>query len=345
MKHLEQCANALFDERIAAHLAVCVGQADRTVCELYRSQTESIDAHTKFDMASITKLVATTMIALVALDTGKLKLSDKVSRFFPCPDAHKNTTIKHLLTHTIGLGHKNLCDDRFDYTHIESLILRMPLDASVGSQVLYSCPAFILLGRILETVYGKRLDVLLDTLIAQPLGMNDTSFLPQRGAFVNSNISDAERGLVNDYNCRFLGGVAGNAGVFSTMNDMKRFAKMLLQHGSPLVSKEQFNAACRNYTAGMRESRGLGFLLVDDNYTQTGHLFQRGSIGHCGHTGQSLFVDLETGLYVIILSDMTVTVIRNHGAEDYYSKVMQARELLHNAIYDDLAFGNCGSCP
>ena len=85
----------------------------------------------------------------------------------------------------------------------------------------------------------------------------------------------------------------------------------------------------------MSESRGLGFLYVDDNYKQTGNLFSQGSFGHCGHTGQSVFIDPKSGLYVIVLSDMTLSTIKKFGV-DTYSEVICARENIHNSILKDL---------
>lgn len=119
------------------------------------------------------------------------------------------------------------------------------------------------------------------------------------------------------------------------MHDMTKYAKMLLQRGKPLFSQATFDKAVQNYTSGMNEARGLGFLYIDDNYAQTAGLFESGAIGHCGHTGQSIFVDYRSGLYVIVLSDATISTIRRYGKEDY-SKVMQMRHDLHHAIMEDL---------
>lgn len=301
--------------------------------EVYRSNGQEINQYTRFDMASVTKMLATTTVALIALDRGELKLTDKVLNFFDCPECHKETTIKNLLTHTIGIGWKRLYEN-VESANIANHILNIPLDIPVNSDVLYSCPGFILLGKILEKIYGKSLDVLFAEEVAIPLDMSYTSFLPTGGNIVNSNLAENARGKVNDLNCRFLDGVAGNAGIFSNMCDMKKYAAMLLKCGKPLFSADIFEKATRNYTNGMSESRGLGYLYVDEKYTQTGKLFKSGAIGHCGHTGQSIFVDYRTGLYVIILSDMTLCmeIIKGQG----YGGVMSARERIHNAIADDL---------
>lgn len=306
------------------NIAVKVGIGDIVIDECYLSSDESINEYTLFDMASVTKILATTSLMLIALDRGLISLDDKASSFFNCED--RGITIQHLLTHTIGVGHRNLCLPDYNYDNIAERILSMPFEIPVGTDVIYSCPAFIVLGKIAEKVLGDRLDRLFNNLVAKPLEMNRTSFLPlRRDNTVNSNPEESGRGKVNDYNCSFLGGVAGNAGVFSCMADMTRFAHMLLNKGGNIYSDKIFNLAKKNYTANMSASRGLGFLYVDKRYKQTGDLFPEGAIGHCGHTGQSVFVDTDSGLYVIVLSDAT------RYTSDY-GTVMKMREEIHNEL-------------
>ncbi len=285
MNSLENCINNILKNDLANNISVCVGKEENIIYEGYFSKSQAINELTKFDMASVTKIIATTTIALIAIDKELLNLNDKLSLFFNCPPDKSDITVQNLLTHTIGIGHKNLCNENFSYQNIEDLILNIPLDIPVGSNVLYSCPAYILLGRILEKVFGKGLDILFEELVAKPLKMNYTSYLQSGGKFVNSNLKTEEAGIVNDYNCKFYGGVAGNAGIFSNMHDMKKYADFLLNMGYPLISKETFKLALKNYTVNMDKSRGLGFMLVNDRYIQTGKLFKNGSIGHCGHTG------------------------------------------------------------
>ena len=337
MKRLNACVERILCERTAANLIVKVGCYDETLMQIMQSaEDRTLTEKTLFDMASITKIVATTMTALIAMDRGLLSKDDPVSRFFAVPKDKQSMTIGHLMTHTIGIGHKSMLPCSDGYEAIQDYVLSIPSDIPIGSNVRYSCPAFILLGRIVEQVLDDRLDALLRKYVTEPLGMHATTFLPDRSLdIVNSNLTDAEKGLVNDYNSRYLGGVAGNAGVFSNAEDMTRFARMLLAHGAPIVSRKTFDMAAQNFTPGMSESRGLGFLCVDDRYFQAGGLFPNGSIGHCGHTGQSLFVDLESGFYALILSDATATTHKKHGKSDY-DEVMRMRQQIHAAIKADL---------
>lgn len=336
MIHLESCIDKLITEKTVENIAVKVGKKDDVLYEIYRSKQSVVDKNTLFDMASVTKILATTSLCLIAFDKGLLSLDDKVSAFFKCDKEKENLTISHLLTHTIGIGHKPLNKVGNTYENIAEYILQIPCDIPVGCNVLYSCPGFILLGKILEKIFGKPLDVLFDELVCKPLGMNSTCFCPKdKSNIVNSNLESEKLGIVNDYNCQHLGGVAGNAGVFSNIEDMTVFARCLLQKGYPLISKKTFEKAIKNYTPSMSESRGLGYLYVDERYSQTGKFFPVGSIGHCGHTGQSVFVDPQSGLYVIILSDATVSTVKKYGKEKY-DEVMQMRADIHNAICADL---------
>ncbi|MBQ8894452.1 MAG: beta-lactamase family protein [Clostridia bacterium] len=320
MSYLEHTAEALFQEGRLQSLAVRVGCGDRVMIDYYKG---AADAATLFDMASVTKILSVTQLALIALERRLITLDQPLS---------ETLTVRHLLTHTMGVGHRNLCQPGVTYENVGDYILSLPPEIPVGSDVLYSCPAFILLGKLLEKVFGRRLDALFTEYVAAPLAMTRTGFLPaERQNIVNANSSEEEKGLVNDYNCRFLGGVAGNAGIFSCVEDLEKFCKMLLRRGEPLYSEATFLQAAQNHTPGMSEARGLGYLYVDARYPQTGTLFPVGSIGQCGHTGQMLFTDYRTGLYGIILTDAT------RYAPKQYHLVKEMRQELCNAISIDIA--------
>ena len=332
MKNLNEIIDRYIGDNIVGNIAVRVGIGDRIILDTFRGQA---DKYTLFDMASVTKIIATTSLALIAIDRGLLSPEDPVDKFYR---TEKSLTIRHLLTHTCGIGHKSLLNSGNNYENIAEKILEIPSDIPIGTEVRYSCPGFILLGKILEKIFGKRLDESFCELVAKPLGMKNTSFLPNdRQNAVNSNLDDAKRGMVNDYNCAFLGGVAGNAGMFSNIEDVTRYVHLLQNKGAPLVSEKTFLWAVKNYTEDMSESRGLGFLYVDKKYSQTGGLFEDGAIGHCGHTGQSVFVDYRTGLYVIILSDATVSTVKKYG-EEHYGEVMAMRAKIHDAIKKDISY-------
>lgn len=337
MKNLERCVERFLESKSVENIIVKVGRGEDVLCEMATSaHARQLTDKTLFDMASVTKIVVTTTLALMAIDKGSLSPLDRVDKFFSTPSDKQNLTIHNLLTHTMGIGHKSMLPSNLAYDEIQNYILSIPSDIPIGTDVLYSCPGFILLGRILEKIFDCRLDEAFEKYVALPLGMNLTSFLPDRERdSVNSNLSNDHLGVVNDYNCRYLGGVSGNAGLFSCVSDMTRYVKTLLEHGAPLFSEDVFELAVKNHTEGMSASRGLGYLYVDEGYSQTGGLFANGSIGHCGHTGQSVFVELKSGLYVIVLSDATISTVKKYGKENY-NEVMQMRRDVHMAIKNDL---------
>lgn len=338
MKNLQACINEWFADQKVTNLAVRIGRRDEILHDHFQSTERELTEKTLFDMASVTKVVATTTLALIALDRGLIKLDTPVSQFWPVPEDKKTLTVFHLLTHTLGYGHQKLFEPDVEYSMIQELILSYPCLSAPGTETRYSCPGFILLGRIVETVLGIPLDAAFEQYVARPLGMISSTFHPDPAQTVNSNRTPESRGLVNDYNSRFLGGVCGNAGLFSNMADITRYVKMMLAEGSPLISRDTFRLATQNHTKGMSESRGLGYVYVDDRYVQTGKLFAEGSVGHCGHTGQSVFVNLQSGLYVIVLSDATIQTVHRYGIDPkHYQHVIKMRKEIHSAIHKDLA--------
>ncbi len=338
MENLNNVINRLFENKTLENICIRIGKGDKIIYDLYKSAKKDIDENTLFDMASVTKIVVTATLAHIAIDKGLISLEQNVSDFFTCSDDYKDLKIRHLLTHTMGIGHKPLNIEGNTYENIDNYILNIPTDAPVGTIGLYSSPAFILLGKILEKVFGGNLDSIFKEYVAGPLNMTFSEFSPaERDNIVNSNTENEKLGLVNDYNSQFLSEIAGHAGLFSNITDITKFVSMLLNKGAPLMRAETFNNAIKQHSGNPRESWCLGFAYVDEKYVQTGKLFKTGSIGHCGHTGQSVFVDLESGLYVIILSDATVSTIRKYGHE-VYTEVMQMRTDIHNAIKKDLSY-------
>lgn len=340
MQNLEKCLNQILNDGVAQNIIVKVGQNDKVICDIRKSlNNRKLTDTTLFDMASITKIVAVTSLALIAIDKGLISPEDSIAKYLDVPEDKKAITLKHVLTHSVcfHLAEGSLYSSGYGYDRIQDFMVTLPLAFPLGTKVIYNCFGFIFLARILEKVYGKKLEVLLDEYVVQPLNLENTCYLPDnKKDIVNANINDEDIGLVNDGNSRSLGGVCGNAGMFSCIKDMTKYVKMLLDKGYPLFSEKTFEQATKNYTRHLEnESRGLGFLYVDDRYPQTGDLFPDGSFGHCGHTGQSFFIDPKTGLYVIILSDATVTTTKKYGY-DKYEVVTQMRVDIHNAIKKDL---------
>ena len=275
---------------------------------------------TLFDLASLSKLTATTMIALKFIEDGKLSLFDRLGKFFDDPGNYAQCEVRHLLTHTSGLpaGIPLFC-----MQHKNADAIRTVLDSErarqAGEQVCYSCMGYLVLQRILEKVGNAPLDGLARKYVFEPLGMQTACYNPasEKADGTPNPIAATERyshtgawatGHVHDENAYFLGGVAGNAGVFATLDDMIAFAGMcsskgIAKNGSVYLSEDMFALAVKNYTPEGTESRGLGFQLKGRQDFPCGTLLSEGSYGHTGFTGTCFYTDAETGLWGILLTN------------------------------------------
>jgi uncharacterized protein YbbC (DUF1343 family)/CubicO group peptidase (beta-lactamase class C family) len=279
---------------------------------------EAMSRDTIFDMASLTKPVATATSVLVLLERGKLRLDDRLGRLLPEFDNHGKgaITVDQLLRHRSGL----LADNpESDYLHgteeAWKRVASLPLEASPGERFLYSDVNYLILGRIVETVSGQSLDEFARRSVFEPLKMADTGFNPLRDhPGVVGRVAPTERrgdqmirGVVHDPRAFHLGGVAGHAGLFGTADDLAVFAQMLLDGGggadgtrvlSPLTVRAMTDPG--ETPAGQR--RGLGWDVATPFSAPRGSLFGPTSFGHTGFTGTSLWIDPETQTFVIVLT-------------------------------------------
>ena len=277
---------------------------------------EKMSFDTMFDMASCSKILSPTMIALKLIEDGELTLYDSISRFVDVPDDKQEIELRHLLTHTSGIKAHFLLEKLTDDPKTAAqTILAQPLSSKVGTKVEYTCMGYILLGRILEKVCGKPLDELADEYVFSPLGMKDTCYNPKTKGYkkfaVTEYSEDLKRykcGEVHDENAYFLGGVSANAGVFSTIDDAVKFALMLSRRGmngeKVYLSSATFDMASRDYTEWDEEHRGIGFSLKGSNsISAMGDLYAVGSYGHNGFTGTSIYVDKATSFFMVLLTN------------------------------------------
>ena len=289
--------------------------------------------NTMFDIASISKLV-TTFIVLKLVEDGKLSLKDKITKFFNVPKDKEDITIEHLMTHTGGLAaHIMISDFTDDPKKVAEVILNSDLSYKLGEQVEYSCLGFILLGKIAEMAGGQDFDILANQIVFNPLSMNQSVYNPSPEFEYAVTEYDNEKGkwlegVVHDENARFMGGVSGNAGVFSNLNDMQKFAQMLTRNGEPIISKKLFDQAITNHTKFSDEGRGLGFLVKHKTVISCGNIFGEGSFGHTGFTGTSIWVDINTGLYVVFLTNRVHPVRAN-------TKLIEFRKVIHDTVISE----------
>jgi uncharacterized protein YbbC (DUF1343 family)/CubicO group peptidase (beta-lactamase class C family) len=326
----------LVEEAIATRklpgAVVLVGRGDRV---FYREAIgdralvparEAMTTDTIFDVASLTKVVATTTSIVMLIERGRLGLDDPVAAHIPEFGRYgkQRITIRQLMTHTSGLRPDLDLAREFEGSDaaIRTACDEVPV-AAPGQRFIYSDINFFLLGEVVRRVSGEPLDRFAATNIFQPLGMRDTMFLPPES--LRPRIAPTEsctrlgwpcrpdtgtmlRGVVHDPTARRMGGVAGHAGLFSTADDLSRFCRMLLGGGwlggvrvlSPLGVALMTHAAT---ASGFAQVRALGWDIDSRYASNRGDLFPIGSFGHTGWTGTSLWMDPVTGLYVIFLSN------------------------------------------
>ena len=291
-----------------------------------------VNRETRYDMASMTKIMGPTMLALRALEDGDITLYDTVGGFFPeAPEDKRDITVFQLMTHTSGMV-TGMRMDRMGIRPDQVLdtVFHTPLAFQKGKAPHYSCIGYITLGKMLEKLYGENLMELTRKRVFEPLGMAHTGYCPTGGNIAATEIDPdtgkALVGVVHDENARLLGGVSGNAGIFSDVDDTARFARMLARWGDGFLSPATVRKAIRNDTPGCEVHRGLGFHLAGTPENFIGDLFPEDSFGHTGFTGTSLAIDPETGFFAVLLTNR-VHPTRENGLHAPF------RRRFHNALY------------
>jgi CubicO group peptidase (beta-lactamase class C family) len=267
---------------------------------------------TVFDLASLTKVVATTTVTLALAGRGQLGLGDPVAGYLPgfgaCRDAR--VTIAHLLTHTSGLpGSRPFyrsCGSRADLLRD---LYATPLEAPPGARVRYSDPGFITLGEVAAAAAGEPLGAAVRRLVTGPLGLASTSFVPNEpahrfAATEPRGDGSAWVGIVHDENARLLGGVAGHAGLFAPASDLARFAAWWVSDDDTAVPAglRRAAAACQAHSPGGR--RGYGWTCAGDSFDiLAGRNWPATAVSHTGFTGTSLALDPATGRWLVLLTN------------------------------------------
>lgn len=284
---------------------------------------EEMTEDTVFDAASLTKVLATTPSVMRLVEMGQVRLDDPVSRYFPEFSAARtnDVTVRLMLTHTSGLPPGiELASHWSGYEAGIQKACGVKLAAVPGTKFTYSDVNFILLGELVRRVSGYPLDEYARRNFYQPLGMVDTDFRPssnlvERIAPTERVGTNVFRGIVHDPTSRAMGGVAGHAGLFTTASDMARFCRMMLQRGTSdgktIFKPETVDLMTQVQTPpGVTARRGLGWDIDSPYAGLRGTHFPRGSYGHTGWTGTSLWIDPFSQTFVVFMSN------RNHPTEE-----------------------------
>lgn len=288
---------------------------------------EAMTLDTIFDCASLTKVVATTTAIMQLWEQGKFRMNDPVSKYLPdfAQNGKEDITIRQLLVHYSGLAPDFDLTKRWEGKDTAYRIaFESAPDRPPGSAFVYSDVNFVVLGALLERLSGESLDEYSAKHIFGPLGMKETRFLPP--ASWQPRIAPTEedekhhllRGVVHDPTARRMGGVAGQAGVFSTADDLALFAQALLDGGRGVLT----SATIAKMTAPQQPVnstvlRGFGWDIDSPWSSNRGELFPVGGYGHTGFTGTSLWIDSATKTYIVLMTNavhMSVIPAKEKGS-------------------------------
>ena len=308
------------------------------------------DAHTLYDLASLTKVVATTTAAMILEEEGKLDISRPVHSYVPelsAPDKAA-ITVRMLLTHSGGLeAYAPLYESgagalRGRAAYLAAINAR-PLRYAPGTKTVYSDWDMVLMQAVIERITGRTLDAFVADRVFRPLGMRDTRFTPDTSDLplrariaptaVDSTRGGLLRGVVHDGNAWALGGVSGHAGLFASAMDLAVFAHMLLAGGTYAGTKVVSPQTIARWTARQSASsaRALGWETPGPG-SSAGRYMSARAFGHTGFTGTSLWIDPERGLFVVLLMNRTRAV--GEGGTRYTRLRREVADEVERAVQD-----------
>ena len=319
---LDKLVKTAIEEAVAPGVAIAVGRNGHIAymkgygyIDWNQPGSPAVDSNTLYDLASLTKVIATTTLAMILEETGQLDLNRTVVSYLPEFNSPEKAqiTVKQLLTHSGGLeAGANIFSTARGRDQYLYQINNRPLEYTPGTNMIYSDWDMILLQLVMERISGKTLDVLASEKIFRPLGMVDTQFQPPfsiRSRIAPTQVDDARGGLlwgtVHDENAWAIGGVAGHAGLFSTAKDLALFSMMILNGGEGVNGVRIVKpATIARWTArqGKESTRALGWDSPEGG-SSAGQFFSPWSFGHTGFTGTSIWIDPEKDLFVVVLTN------------------------------------------
>jgi beta-N-acetylhexosaminidase len=317
----------------------------------YDAKSPAVDTHTMYDIASLTKVVATTTL-VAKLAEGDfavpLDLDARVERYLPewttgpQQEWRHQVTVRHLLTHTSGLpAFKEYWRTSKNKQDTLTKIFAEPLEYEPGTKEIYSDLGIILMAEIIERLTGRTLDDLAKTYIFTPLAMKDTMYRPPKKLWPDVAPTEIDNNLrhrlmhgeVHDENAFAIGGVSGHAGLFSTAPDLAAFCQMLLNGGVYAHHRVLRRATITQFTTPQQLSSGtrtLGWAVPTEGGS-SGHYFSSHAFGHTGFTGTSIWIDPDRQLFVVLLTNRVHPTRENQ-------KIAKLRPAFNDAVMQALGF-------
>jgi CubicO group peptidase (beta-lactamase class C family) len=316
----------------------------------YDPRSPAVLPTTIYDLASVSKVLATTSAAMLLYDRGALDLDQPLGDVLPgfvvgmpSPRERCKVTLRALLAHSSGLpAYARLFERHRTAAALLTACLQMPLEVPPGTRAEYSDIGFILLGKAIEVIAKEPLEAFCQREVFAPLGMAATRYKPPVSwrALIPPAVDDAAfrgrviQGEVHDENCFVLNGTSGHAGLFSCALDVLRYASCILSNGQTPDGQTLFQPAtvrlfATRQTPPVDSSRALGW-DTPSGESSSGHHFSAGSIGHLGYTGTSLWIDRE--------QELAITLLTNRTWPDRSSQaIRKTRPSFHDAVFDAIA--------
>jgi len=311
--------------------------------QTYDPSSSTITPETMYDLASVTKVAATTLAAMKLFEQKLIRLDIPVGSYLPQfhGGLKDSVTLRHLLTHSAGIrAWDSLWEHARDRAEALKYIYNLPLEYPPGDSMVYSDLGMIMVGEILQVVTGKPIDQLAQELIIKPLGLKSIMYNPPRelwDSMAPTEIGgDLNRGLihgaVHDENTFFLGGVSSHAGLFSTATDLAIMAQMLLNQGiyrhQRFFSPQTIHEWTRSQNMPIGSDRALGWDTPSLKGSSAGDYFSPGSYGHLGFTGTSVWIDPVRKIAVVLLTNRVHPTRERQGIyrirRDFYNAVMES---------------------
>ncbi|MHB1612415.1 MAG: serine hydrolase domain-containing protein [Sulfobacillus sp.] len=327
--------DAVASDRIPGAVAIC-GRKSEILFQFHCGFAQvypvarQMQHDTLFDVASLTKVMATLPALLILVERGQISLDTPLSDYFPAfaEVSKRAVRVKHLITHTSGLvAKKPFLWERFEGTDaIIAAALAEPLDTEPGARVAYSDYGYIIAGALVEQVSRRPLAEFLQDTVFGPLQMHDTTFNPTGAK--NIAATEVERGVaklgvVHDKTAAAMGGIAGHAGLFSSARDMARYLGMWVGGPGPLAQNTCEHAVGLQ-TPGLTGRRGWGWVLRGDSQDISGDLWPDTVASHTGFTGTSTIFDRPSGAWAVLLTN------RVHFGR--HIDIGSLRRQFHNAV-------------
>lgn len=343
--HADSAIRSAIHDSVFPGAVVVVGNGKGIVYERaygqydYSDSAKPMTINTVFDLASLTKVMATTPAAMKLHEEGRLLLDKAVTDYIPAfaQNGKAQVTIRNLLLHNSGLPpgkpfHRTCRDEN---EALDSLFA-MPLSYKTGTKTVYSDLGLIVIGKVIEGVTGMSLDVFVRKTFYEPLGMQETTFNPPDSLWkriapteVEYNVRVTNKlGRVRNPITRLMNGVTGHAGLFSTGENLSKMALLLLNDGIYSGRRYLLGRTITLFTRseGTQSSRALGWDTKDANDNcAAGHYFSSAAYGHTGFTGTSVWIDPVRRFYVVLLTNRTYQMRDTN-------RILVVRPLIHDAI-------------